>query len=168
MEFAEAKQKFIQTWGQLGSEWGINRTMAQIHSLLLISSKPLSAEDVMAELQISRGNANMNLRDLINWTLVHKVLVPGDRKEYFVAEKDIWEIAKRVARERKRREIEPVRRVLDQLEKIENPEKDQEVNEFKKTMGSINSVVSKLDNTVDLMLRADENWFFSSMLKVFK
>ncbi len=168
MEFTEAKRQFIQTWGQLGSEWGINRTMAQIHSLLLISSKPLSAEEVMAELQISRGNVNMNLRELINWTLVYKELVPGDRKEYFIAEKDIWEIAKRVARERKRREIEPVRRVLDQLEKVENPKNEKEIEEFKNMMASINSVVGKADNTVDLMLKADENWFFSSIFKIFK
>lgn len=168
MEFAEAKRQFIQTWGQLGSEWGINRTMAQIHALLLISTKPLSAEEVMAELQISRGNANMNLRDLINWTLVYKELVPGDRKEYFKAEKDIWEIAKRVAKERKRREIEPVRRVLDQLAKVENPKDDSEIEEFKKMVSNVDSVVGRLDNTVDLMLKADENWFFSSIFKVFK
>lgn len=168
MDFIEAKRQFIQTWGQLGSEWGINRTMAQIHALLLITSKPLSTEDVMTELQVSRGNANMNLRELITWTLVYKELVPGDRKEYFVAEKDIWEIAKRVARERKRREIEPVRRVLDQLEKVENPTQDKEIAEFVKTIGQLNSMVSKADSTVDLMLKAEETWFFSSIFKIFK
>ena len=95
MEFNEAKAQFIQTWGKLGSEWGINRTMAQVHAILLISPKAMSAEEIMAELSISRGNANMNIRDLINWNLVHKKLVPGDRKEYFTAEKDIWEVARR-------------------------------------------------------------------------
>jgi hypothetical protein len=100
MQYEEGKRQFIQTWGKLGGEWGINRTMAQVHALLLISPRPLSTEQVMEELSISRGNANMNLRDLLDWNLVHKELVPGDRKEYFVAEKDIWEVAKRIARER--------------------------------------------------------------------
>ncbi len=80
MKFPEAKKQFIQTWGTLGSEWGINRSMAQVHALLLIAPKPLSADEIMEELSISRGNANMNLRDLMNWTLVSKQLVPGERK----------------------------------------------------------------------------------------
>ena len=78
MEFNEAKAQFIQTWGKLGSEWGINRTMAQVHAILLISPKPLCTEDIMEELNISRGNTNMNVRDLMNWELAYKKLIPGD------------------------------------------------------------------------------------------
>ena len=88
MEFSEGKQKFIQTWGTLGSSWGISRTMAQVHALLLISPEALTTEEVMEDLKVSRGNANMNLRDLMDWGLISKVLVAGERKEYFVAEKD--------------------------------------------------------------------------------
>ncbi len=168
MEFKEAKSQFVQTWGTLGSEWGINRTMAQVHALLLVSPKPLTTEEVMNELSISRGNANMNLRELVSWDLLRKVIVPGDRKEYFEAEKDIWEIAKRVVRERKRREIEPARRMLDQLVKVDNPNNSEDINSFVGTVTELNSFVGKMDSTIDKMLKAEENWFFSTLLKAFK
>ena len=104
MKLAEAKSQFIQAWGTLGSKWGINRTMAQLHALLMVSPEPLSTEDMMAELNISRGNVNMNIRDLMDWGLVEKTFKQGDRKEYFWAEKDVWKITKQVAKERKKRE----------------------------------------------------------------
>ena len=89
MKLKEAEEKFISAWGTFGTQWGINRTMAQIHALLLISEKALSAEDIMKELNISRGNVNMNVRELMLWGIVHKVLKFGERKEFFTAEKDI-------------------------------------------------------------------------------
>ncbi len=168
MQYAEAKSQFLQTWGKLGSEWGINRTMAQVHALLLISPEPLSAEEIMEELNISRGNVNMNVRELIDWDLVNKVLIPGERKEFFTAEKDIWEIAKRVAKERKRREIEPVLKVLDQLAKVEGDKKDKKVKEFTERMTELNDFVSKMDKSVDTMLKADESWFFGSIIKMIR
>ena len=82
MDWREGKERFLQAWGALGSEWGINRTMAQIHALLMIAPQALSADSVMEELTISRGNANMNLRALMDWGLVYKELRAGDRKEY--------------------------------------------------------------------------------------
>ena len=85
MDLQEGKEKFIQSWGALGSSWGVNRTMAQIHALLLISPEPMSAEEIMEELKISRGNANMNIRALIDWGLVFKTLIKGERKEFFMA-----------------------------------------------------------------------------------
>ncbi|HBR53549.1 MAG TPA: transcriptional regulator, partial [Flavobacteriaceae bacterium] len=83
MEFKEAKEKFISTWGNLGSLWGINKAMAQIHALLFVSPAPLSMEDIMEALDISRGNASMNLRGLIDWGIVYKVNVAGEQGEYF-------------------------------------------------------------------------------------
>jgi DNA-binding transcriptional regulator GbsR (MarR family) len=168
MRYEEAKREFIQTWGKLGSEWGINRTMAQVHALLLISPKPLSTEEVMEELNISRGNANMNLRDLINWNLISKELIPGERKEYFKAEKDIWEIAKRITEERKRREIEPVKKTLEQLKSVEGEKGSKEVAEFTKVIKDLNDFVNKMDKSMDLMLKADQNWFFGNILKLIK
>ena len=88
MNLPEAREKFIQSWGSLGSQWGINKTMAQIHALLLISAEPLTTEEVMEELQVSRGNANINLRELINWQLVRRETKAGERKDFFVAEKE--------------------------------------------------------------------------------
>ena len=115
MELDEGKEKFIQAWGTLGSKWGINRTMAQVQALLLISAEPLSAEEIMAGLNISRGNTNMNLRALMDWGVVFKELKPGERKEFFVAEKDVWSIAKQVVIERRKRELEPVLKVLKEI-----------------------------------------------------
>ncbi len=168
MHYEEGKRQFIQTWGRLGSEWGINRSMAQVHALLLISATPLSTEQIMEELSISRGNANMNIRDLLDWNLVHKELVPGDRKEYFRAEKDIWEIARRIAKERKRREIEPVKNVLEQLQAVEGDKNQPDIAAFIQMMEQLNSFVGKMDTSIDVMLKADQNWFFGTLFKLIK
>src|SRR5688500_15675030 len=105
--------------------------MAQVHALLLATDKALSTDEVMEELSISRGNAHMNLRELMNWNLVYRETIPGERKEHFRAEKDIWEVAKRIARERKRREIEPLLRELSQMQNVE--EDSPEAQQFVKT-----------------------------------
>jgi DNA-binding transcriptional regulator GbsR (MarR family) len=166
MEFNEAKAQFIQTWGKLGSEWGINRTMAQVHAILLISPKAMSAEEIMNELSISRGNANMNIRDLINWNLVHKELIPGDRKEYFTAEKDIWEVARRIIKERKKREMEPVLKVINQLKTIEGDQQSAEIKEFSSMINQLDSFVGKMDKSVNLLLNENENKLFSILFKL--
>ena len=143
MKLKDAKKEFIQTWARLGAEWGINRTMAQVHALLLVTDRSLTTDEVMEELSISRGNANINLRELMNWNLIYRATIPGNRKEYFRAEKDIWEIAKRIARERKKREIEPLLRELRQLEKVE--ESSSEARQFTRTVADINAFANKLD-----------------------
>ena len=168
MEFNEAKAQFIQTWGKLGSEWGINRTMAQVHAILLISPKPLCTEDIMEELNISRGNTNMNVRDLINWDLVYKKLVPGDRKEYFEAEKDIWEVARRIIKERKKREVEPVIKVLSQLKQIDGDNEILEIKEFTSMMDQLDRFVGKMDKSVNLLINENENKLFSLLFKLLK
>lgn len=168
MEFNEAKAQFIQTWGKLGTEWGINRTMAQVHAILLISPTPLCTEDIMEQLSISRGNANMNIRDLMNWTLIYKELIPGDRKEYFVAEKDIWEVARRIIRERKKREVEPVLRVLNQLKTIEGDKESKEIKEFTAMMEQLDGFVGKMDKSVSFLINEKENKLFSILFKLIK
>lgn len=168
MNFAEGKQELLSTWGTLATQWGINRTMAQIHALLLISPAPLSAEEIMEELSISRGNVNMNLRELMTWDLVKKILKPGERREFFEAEKDMFEIFKRVARERKRREIEPLLKVLNQLSTIDDDNKNPEVLQFSKTVKSMSEFVSNANKSIETVIRADENWFFSSIFKLMK
>ena len=168
MEFNDAKAQFIQTWGKLGSEWGINRTMAQVHAILLISPKPLCTEDIMEELNISRGNTNMNVRDLMNWELVYKKLIPGDRKEYFEAEKDIWEVARRIIRERKKREVEPVVKVLAQLKQIDGNNENSDIKEFTSMMGQLDRFVGKMDKSVNLLINENENKLFTLLLKLMK
>ncbi|MFQ5612076.1 MAG: GbsR/MarR family transcriptional regulator [Anaerolineae bacterium] len=106
------KEQFILHWGEMGPRWGINRTMAQVQALLFISPEPLSAEEIMNELQISRGNVSMTLRELIDWGIVYKVHLKGERREYFTSEKDVWELFRTIARERKKREVDPTVRLL--------------------------------------------------------
>ena len=168
MKLAEAKQQFIHSWGVLGSQWGINRTMAQVHSLLLVASKPLSTDDIMEALSISRGNANMNIRDLMNWGLVDKVIVPGDRKEYFSAEKDIWKVATRIMYQRKKRELDPMLKVLNQLSDIEGDKRNADVKAFTETVENIKKFAGQAEKTMDVMIKAEENWFWSNFLKMFK
>lgn len=168
MKLPEAKSQFIHAWGTLGSKWGINRTMAQLHALLLISPEPLSAEEMMEDLNISRGNVNMNIRELMDWGLVEKQHKPGDRKEYFWAEKDIWKITKQVAKERKKRELEPIIKVLEQVSDIEGDKKDKNVKAFVDSINGIKRMANNADKTLETMIKAEENWFFGGILKLFK
>lgn len=168
MKFTEARQQFIGSWGAFGSQWGINRTMAQIHALLLISTKPLSQDDLMEELNISRGNANMNIRELIDWGLVDRVIVPGERKEFFTAEKDIWKVAMQIMKERKKRELDPMIKLLEQLKEAEGDKKDKEVQQFTAVVNDIHRLAKQADGTLDKVIKADEHWFFGSLLKMFK
>jgi len=105
---AEAQDRFISVWGQMGSAWGISRTMAQVHALLYITGRALCTDDVMERLQISRGNASMSLRALQDWGIIERVHKRGDRKEYFAAVSDVWQMFQTIARERKKRELDPV------------------------------------------------------------
>lgn len=168
MKLAEAKQQFISSWGAFGSHWGINRTMAQIHALLLISAQPLTQDEIMETLQISRGNVNMNIRELISWNLVERQILPGERKEYFSAEKDIWKVATLIMKERKKRELDPMLKLMGQLEQIEGDRKDKETKQFIDTVSNIKKVGKQADNMLDIVIKAEENWFTSNVLKLFK
>jgi DNA-binding transcriptional regulator GbsR (MarR family) len=168
MELPEAKQKFIEAWGKLGSEWGINRTMAQVHALLLVTPGELTTEEIMESLSISRGNANMTLRDLMGWGLVEKLHKAGERKEYFFADKNTWNIARQVAKERRKRELEPVMKILDELVKVKGDSKDPEYATFNKSVTDINKMAKNVDKTLDTMLKAEESWFWGSIFKMFK
>lgn len=164
MKYDEAKQNFIQAWGTLGSSWGINKAMAQIHALLLINGEPLSAEEVMEQLQMSRGNVNMNIRALIDWGIVQKVNKIGERKEFFVADKDVWELARQVSKERRRREIEPIIKVLEQVQKVEG--KGKEVEEFKAVTKDLKDFSYKVDGVLEKFVKSDQNWFYKLIMKL--
>lgn len=166
MKLDEAKEKFVQAWGTLGSSWGINRTMSQVHALLLVSPEALSTEEIMEELNISRGNANMNIRALMDWGLVMKLHKPGDRKEYFYSEKDIWKVARQVIKERRKRELEPVLKVLEEISEIEGDSKNPEIKTFKQTVESIQSIVSKADKTLGFVMSVDESRFVTALKKM--
>ena len=106
-QLSDTAQKFILHWGEMGARWGINRTVAQIHALLLVSDRPLPADEIAEPLTIARSNVSTSLRELQNWGIVRLVHVPGDRRDHFESLKDVCEMFRIIARERRRREIDP-------------------------------------------------------------
>ena len=138
----EARDEFVTQWGIMGAQWGINRTMAQIHALLMTASNVMSTDEVMETLEISRGNAHTNLKDLVSWGLIRIVTKKGERKEFFEAEKDVWEIFRRVARERKRREIEPALETLQNCKAASEDMKSLEGRAFHEQMDQLEDFVS--------------------------
>lgn len=164
MQYSEAKERYIEAWGSLGSSWGVNRTMAQIHALLMIATEPLTTEEIMEELKISRGNANMNLRALLDWGLAKKVLKPGERKEYFVTDKDPMVLAAQVARERKKRELDPIIRLLDEVSAVQGEGK--EVQEFKKVTTNLKGFAKQADSVINTFIQSNSNWFFKILGKI--
>lgn len=111
-DMSTAVQRFILHWGDMGGTWGVNRTVAQIHALLYISERPLNAEDITAILGVARSNVSNSLKELMSIKTIRRVPIAGDRRDHFEAETDVWEIAKRVAAERKAREIDPALETL--------------------------------------------------------
>lgn len=164
MTLEEGKQKFLQSWGIHGSSWGVNRTMAQVHALLLISSEPLSADEIMNELKISRGNANMNIRALIDWGLVFKELKAGHRKEFFTAEKDMYRVMQCIVEQRKKRELEPMIKALNELSAVDQTEKGAQC--FTKVIDDIKSFSLKADAVLDRICNSKPNWFMDTFLKI--
>lgn len=114
MALTTIEQRFVLHWGEMGTRWGINRTVAQVHALLFLSPKSLHAEEIAATLSVARSNVSTSLRELQGWGIVRVVHVLGDRRDHFESVKDVWEIFRIVAEERKRREIDPTLRVLQE------------------------------------------------------
>ncbi len=168
MKNQEAKDEFINLWGVLGSQWGINRSMAQIHALLLLTPDTLSTEDIMEELQLSRGNTNMNIRELMNWNLVYKHFVAGERKEYFKAEHDVWTIATRIMKERKKRELVPAKEIAQKIRKAKLSENNAESKHIQKTITDMDDFLGRIDQLSELMLKAEQNIIFKKMMTLLK
>lgn len=114
--YHQAVEEFVLLWGDMASAWGINKTMAQIHALLYAESDPLDADSIMEKLGISRGGVSMNLRNLLQWNLIHKVHYKGERREFYTAEKEVWTLVATLIRERQQREVAPIRKRLELLE----------------------------------------------------
>ena len=103
----ETVERFILHWGDMGGSWGVNRSVSQIHALLYLSERPLTAEDIAETLGLARSNVSNSIRELMAWDLIRRVPVKGDRRDHFEAESDVWDIAMRIASVRKEREIDP-------------------------------------------------------------
>ncbi len=105
-------EKFILHWGEMGTRWGVNRTVAQVHALLFISPRPMHAEEITETLSVARSNVSTSLRELQGWGIVRVVHVMGDRRDHFESMKDVWEMFRVILNERKRREIDPTLSIL--------------------------------------------------------
>ncbi len=104
---ADTTHQFVEAWGAMGALWGINRSVARVHALLMASEGPVSLDEIAERLQISKGNASMSLRELRTFGVVRQVEVPGDRRDFYVTEPDVWTMFFRIIKERKRREFDP-------------------------------------------------------------
>jgi DNA-binding transcriptional regulator GbsR (MarR family) len=143
-------EKFILHWGEMGTKWGINRTVAQVHALLFLSPKPIPADEIAETLSVARSNVSTSLRELQGWGIVRVVHVLGDRRDHFETLKDVWEIFRIVAEERKRREIDPTQRVLGECvqELKGGPEADGYTRERLESMLEFLTVMSGLFDEV--------------------
>ncbi|NSX54839.1 GbsR/MarR family transcriptional regulator [Parasulfitobacter algicola] len=144
---SEARQQFILYWGDMGGQWGVNRSVAQIHALLFLSVSPMNAEQISDQLGIARSNVSNSLKELVGWKLIKRVPVSGDRREHFVAEVDVWEMAMRIAAGRKEREIDPAMAALA------------ECLETAKTEQGLNPVVMQRMKEMQDFLAIADHWY---------
>ncbi|MGJ8611870.1 MAG: GbsR/MarR family transcriptional regulator [Octadecabacter sp.] len=141
---SSAKSQFVLYWGDMGSQWGVNRSVAQIHALLYLSVSPINAEEISDQLGIARSNVSNSLKELVGWKLIRRVPVQGDRREHFVAEVDVWEMAMRIAQGRKEREIDPAISAIDSC--VQQAESEPSLNPV---------VVSRMHEMQDFLVTAD-------------
>jgi DNA-binding transcriptional regulator GbsR (MarR family) len=164
MKYQEGKSHFIESWGNLSTNWGIPKTMGQVHALLLISPKALNADEIMEELDISRGSANKNIHALLEWGLLLKIEVKGDRKDYFNAVKDFWDIFKKIINQRKKKELDPMIDMLENISKVDGL--CHESKEFCKVVSELRLFSNKADQALTNMTSSRTNWLIDSYLKM--
>jgi DNA-binding transcriptional regulator GbsR (MarR family) len=165
-QLKKARARFVSTWGDMASHWGINKTMARIQALLMASDAALSVDEIMAALSISRGNASMNLRALMDWGLVKRVSVGSERREYFQSEQDVWNMCCRIARERKKREIEPVVGALEECLREAGDGKDSA--SFRRRMKELLELVRTLDFVLGRLAAQEKNAVMPRVLTLLK
>lgn len=143
MQLSAKNQTFVFHFGEMGSRWGFNRTVGQMFALLTIHPEPLNADQLAEALKISRGNVSMGLKELQAWRLVIRQHIPGDRKEYFVPAGSIWELARIVFEERRKRELDPTLSLL-RSQLLESPQDAQEAHAYEK-MQEIHDLLERMD-----------------------
>src|SRR5689334_22947572 len=164
----QARDEFVSQWGVIGSAWGVNRTMAQIHALLITAPSALSTDEVMAELKISRGNAHSNLRDLVSWGLVRSVVRKGERREFFEAEKDVWKMFCIIIRERRRRELRPAMEVLEECTARTKSLRGAEAAAFNKQLKALSDFLELADGVITKLSRSEQSKMIPWALKFLK
>jgi HTH-type transcriptional regulator, glycine betaine synthesis regulator len=156
-ELTDAQNLFILEWGRMSSSWGINRTMAQIHALLFVTGEPHTVDEIIERLQISRGNASMNLRDLMDWGIVRRFRQPGDRKDTYVSEADPWQMFARVVRERKRRELDPTAAAIREcIAKLPADDQSKGSTVFRKRLSTLLEIFDILDAVYQQAFSSDQ------------
>ena len=162
MELTPVKQKFILHWGEMGTLWGVNRTVSQIHALLYIVGAPLPAEEIADTLGVARSNVSNSLKELQNWKLVKLAHVMGDRRAHFETSLDVWELFRTVVRERKEREFNPTIATLQAC--LDSPDLDQEDRATKLRISETLALMKTLTSWTDEMLRLEP----STLMKLLK
>jgi DNA-binding transcriptional regulator GbsR (MarR family) len=151
MELTDIARQFVVHWGEMGTAWGVNRTVAQIHALLFFHGRPLHAEEISETLGVARSNVSNSLKELINWRLVRTTQVLGDRRDYFETSHDVWELFRTVVRERKEREFDPTTQMLEAL--VKQPAFAQETADAQDRVLATLKLMQALGSWSDEMLR---------------
>ena len=162
MKLNPTTEKFILHWGEMGTKWGVNRTVAQIHALLYILGRPMNAEEITETLGVARSNVSTSIKELQNLRLVHTVHILGDRRDHFETSDDIWTLFRTIAEVRMQREIEPTRQFLQSL--IDSPEFSQENETAKQRIQQTHDFISTLTMWANEMLKLST----STMVKILK
>lgn len=161
MTLDQKKKEFIDAWGVLGPKWGISKTMAHMHALMLVHNQPLCASKIKELLDISIGNVNMNLKCLIKWGLIEGISMEGERKEFFVAEKDMWKAFTNIVRMRKENELVPLLEILEKLNSFTTTDSEkfpEEAKNFDSTMSELTVFAKKADGMLDKFISAENSW----------
>lgn len=148
----KARSEFVESWGSMGALWGINRSMARIHALLLATREPLGLEEITEELDISRGNASVCLKELRHWGVVRKVHLTGERRDFYMAEEDIWSMLFRIATERKKREFEPALTALRKV--LASAEEGDDL--VRARLGELEEILAGIDRLLQRFLASEE------------
>ena len=153
MALSEITERFVLHWGEMGSRWGVNRTVAQIHALLFVMGKPLTAEDIADALVVARSNVSNSLRELTSWNLVHVTHVMGDRRDFFETSGDVWELMRIIVRERKLREFDPT--VMMLTETLADPALAREPLDLQRRIRETQMLMRDLSGWTDDMLKLE-------------
>ncbi|MAC21006.1 MAG: ArsR family transcriptional regulator [Phycisphaerae bacterium] len=142
---SRSREAFISHWGEMGTSWGVPRSLAEIHALLFIEGRPLCTDEIMERRGVSRGNVSTTLRQLSEWGIVTRVRVRGDRKDYFEAEQDVWNLLSLIVRARKRRELEPLLAALEDARALASDAEDAPKEDRKETKAHLDRLKSMHD-----------------------
>jgi len=162
-KLSPVQQKFILHWGEMGTSWGINRTVAQVHALLFISPKPLNAEEIVETLGVARSNVSTSIKELLGWGIVKRVHALGDQRDHFESMKDVWEMFRVVLDERKKREIDPTMNLLREC--IAESGKDKQTDEY--TVQRLRDLETFFENTTAWYAQV-RNWPMTTVVRFVK